>query len=45
MEMTAMAESVPAQFSTGESASNKVLKLGNYDEFADGDAIGVQLGL
>ncbi len=44
-EHRAMTQSVPAQFSTGESASNKVLKLGNYREFAGGDAIGVQLGL
>ena len=43
--MSAMAESVPAKFSNGQPASNKVLKLGRYGEFARVGEIGVQASL
>jgi len=44
-EMTAMGESVPAKFSNGQDASNKVLSLGRYDEFARTGSIGVLASL
>ena len=44
-EMKAIGQSVPGKLHTGEFASEKVLQLGNYGNFADGDYIGVLASL